>query len=537
MGCLARAGDFFYIELHRFRFARLRDHYGPMKRSLLIYFTALLALVLSSCSAVERAIQGESPLEHFRRCMDSLLSDSLFTATKCGIKIVSLENNEVLYERDSRVLMRPASNMKLVTAAAALSALGINFQFKTELYADTLVANGVLHGNVYLKGYGDPDFNTAQLAELLSALKSRGVSRIDGNIVGDARYFDDERWGAGWMWDDEPAGFAAYNSALSIDRNCVEVTVTPSFTAGDTAIVAIDPPTRYVTLLNTATTAVDTAALTLEISRKFKERLNVITVKGQIPRGSKPQKEAVSVWGPEKYFLTLALEELQRENIVVNGGLVIDSIPSSAVLMSRHLQPIDSMIVFLNKMSDNLSAENTLKIVGAESFGVPGTTEHGITAVKRILSAFTIDTTKLLMVDGSGVSHYDLLTPEILTTVLQGMSVKREIFQLYYSSLPNAGVDGLLSNRMKGTPAQNNLHAKTGTLGGVSCLSGYVTTADGEKLAFAIMMQNYLGPGEPVQKNTGCHGRAHGWVLAQAHNFRPQIKRPPQFLRQPLRST
>jgi D-alanyl-D-alanine carboxypeptidase/D-alanyl-D-alanine-endopeptidase (penicillin-binding protein 4) len=269
---------------------------------------------------------------------------------------------------------------------------------------------------------------------------------------------------------------------------------------GDTTLISIDPPTQYVSLLNTATTGADTTPLTLEISRKFKERLNVVTVKGQIPRGAKPQKEPISVWGPEMYFLTLFKEKLLRENIVFDGKLLLDTIPSSAVLFARHLQPIDSMVVFLNKMSDNLSAENTIKILGAESYGVPGTTEHGISSVKRTLYSFGIDTTKFLMVDGSGVSHYDLLTPDILVTLLRAMHSKKDIFDLYYSSLPNAGVDGLLANRMKGTPAQNNLHAKTGTLGGVSSLSGYVTTADGEMLGFSIMMQNYIGTGEPYRK-------------------------------------
>ncbi len=471
-----------------------------MKRLLLFSFFAVFAITLEGCSSIERLTQGEPPLEQFRGSIDALLADSIFTATKCGIKIVSLDNDEVLYERDARILLRPASNMKLITAAAALSTLGKNFLLKTEMYSDTLINNGVLHGNLYLKGFGDPDFNSAPFADFLSMLKARGITKIEGNIVGDATYFDDERWGAGWMWDDEPAGFAAYNSALSINRNCVEVTVVPSNIVGDTALVSIDPPTQYVSLLNTSSTGADTAALTLEISRKFKERLNVITVKGQIPRGTKPQKEAVSVWDPEMYFLTLFKEELQRENIVFNGKLLLDTIPSSAVLFARHLQPIDSMVVFLNKMSDNLSAENTIKILGAESYGIPGTTEHGISCVKRTLYSFGIDTTKFLMVDGSGLSHYDLLTPDILVTLLRAMHSRKDIFDLYYSSLPNAGVDGLLANRMKGTPAQNNLHAKTGTLGGVSSLSGYVTTADGEMLGFSIMMQNYIGTGEPYRK-------------------------------------
>ncbi len=338
-----------------------------MKRLLLFSLFAVFAIIFDGCSAIERLTQGETPLEQFRGSIDALLSDSIFAATKCGIKIVSLDNDEILYERDATMLLRPASNMKLITAAAALSILGKNFALKTEMYADTLINNGVLHGNIYLKGFGDPDFNSAQLADLLSTLKARGVTQIEGNVVGDATYFDDERWGVGWMWDDEPAGFAAYNSALSINRNCVEATVAPSNIAGDTALVSIDPPTQYVSLFNTATTDADTAALTLEISRKFKERLNVVTVKGKIPRGAKQQKEAISVWGPEMYFLTLVKEELQRQNIVFDGKLLLDTIPSAAVLLASHLQPIDSMVVFLNKMSDNLSAENMVKILGAES--------------------------------------------------------------------------------------------------------------------------------------------------------------------------
>ncbi len=343
-----------------------------MKKLLLFPLLTVFAITFEGCSALERLTQGEPPLEQFRGKIDALLADSIFTATKCGIKIVSLDNGEVLYERDSRMLLRPASNMKLITAAAALSVLGKKFALKTEMYSDTLITNGVLHGNLYLKGFGDPDFTSAQFADFLSMLKARGIAKIEGNVVGDATYFDDERWGIGWMWDDEPSGFAAYNSPLSINRNCVEVTVSPSNIAGDTAIVSIDPPTQYITVLNTATTSADTAALTLEISRKFKERLNVITIKGQIPRGAKPQKEAISVRGPEMYFLTLFKEELQRQNIVFNGSLLLDTIPKSAVLFARHLQPIDSMVVFLNKMSDNLSAENTMKILGANWYGISG---------------------------------------------------------------------------------------------------------------------------------------------------------------------
>jgi D-alanyl-D-alanine carboxypeptidase/D-alanyl-D-alanine-endopeptidase (penicillin-binding protein 4) len=390
--------------------------------------------------------------------------------------------------------------MKLVTTAVALVTLGRHYSFKTCLYADTLISDGILHGNLYFKGFGDPDFSSSDLGNLLSLFKARGISGMEGNIVGDASYFDNQYWGTGWMWDDEPSGFAAYSSALSINRNCVEVTVTQGARVGDTVVVAIDPPTQYVSLLNEATTATDTTLSSLEISRKFRERLNTITVQGKMPLGARPQKESISVWAPEMYFLMLAREELARQNIRADGRLLLDSVGRGAVLIGQHFQPIDSVLIYLNKASDNLSAENMLKVIGAETFGTPATSDHGITVAKLTLAEFGIDSSKYLMVDGSGVSHYDLMTPEILVQLLRGMYARKDIFDLYYGSLPNAGVDGLLANRMKGSMAQNNLHAKTGTIRGASALSGYVRTAEGELLAFSIMMQNYIGSGDPFRK-------------------------------------
>ncbi len=465
-----------------------------------IFLFSIIGLMLGGCSTFERLTHGTTPVEQFRHKIDAILADSIFTSTKCGIEIVSLDNNDILYEQNAKTLLRPASNMKLVTTAAALLVLGRRYSFNTSLYADTLVSGDTLEGNIYFKGFGDPDFSSADLGTVLLPLKARSISRINGDLVGDASYFDDEHWGSGWMWDDEPSGFAAYNSALSIDRNCVQVTAVPGAKAGGTVAITIDPPTRYVSLINEATTGADTLPSTLDISRKFKERLNTIFVKGKMPSGAKPEKESISVWDPEKYFLTLAQEELERQNIKVDGKLLLDSVPGSAVLISQQSHSMDSVLIYLNKASDNLSAENVLKIIGAVSFGTPAATAHGITATKLALEKLGIDSTKYLMVDGSGVSHYNLITPDIFVQLLRSVYGRKDIFDLYWNSLPNAGVDGLLANRMKGSPAQNNLHAKTGTIRGASALSGYVRTAEGELLAFSIMMQNYIGSGDPYRK-------------------------------------
>jgi serine-type D-Ala-D-Ala carboxypeptidase/endopeptidase (penicillin-binding protein 4) len=461
----------------------------------------LVLLIFAGCSSSRVAQQSLSPdAAMFHEKVDAILSDSAFIPTVTTMKIVSLKTGEVLYERNSTLLMRPASNMKLLTSATALMRLGTDFKFATRFLTDGAVSDSVLHGSLYIKGSGDPDFSSSSLAAVVAELKSKGITRIEGDLVGDASYFDQKRWGTGWMWDDEPSGFAAFNSALSINSNCVEVRVTPSDTVGRPPQVTVTPETKYMTLENTAITAGMHTENTLDVSRKYFERTNTITVSGAFPAGSHTRTESITVLVPEQYFLTLAKEELQRQGISLTGQLRLASVSGSAKVIAEHVQPIDSMIIYMNKVSDNLSAENSLKTVSAEALGSSGSTEHGVSLVKQTLAGFGIDSTKFLMVDGSGVSHYDLLTSEIYVKLLQGMAAQKNVFDLYYRSLPNAGVDGSLNTRMRHTPAQNNLHAKTGTIGGVTTLAGYVTTADGEMLAFSMMMQNFIGSTGPYRR-------------------------------------
>ncbi|MGE5314440.1 MAG: D-alanyl-D-alanine carboxypeptidase/D-alanyl-D-alanine-endopeptidase [Acidobacteriota bacterium] len=473
-----------------------------MKHYFRLFPLLFLALALfAGCSSSRIAERAASPdAEAFRSTIDSILARPIFRPTITTMKIVSLKTGEVLYERTPQLLMRPASNMKLLTTATALMRLGTSFAFTTRLYADGSVADSVLHGNLYIRGSGDPDLNSSSLAGMIASVRAKGIRAIDGDLAGDASYFDEKRWGTGWMWDDEPSGFAAFNSALSLNRNCVEVRVTPSDTIGLPPRVVLSPETAYMTVENTAVTSGMNTKSTLEVSRRFFERTNTITVSGAIPAGSRPRSELITVLYPEQYLLTAAKEELQRQGIAFNGRIRMAQVPFTAQLLAEHVQPIDSMIIFLNKVSDNLSAENTLKTISAEARHAPGSTEDGVSLVKETLAGFGIDSTAFLMVDGSGVSHYNLLTSEVYVKLLEGMYAQKNVFDLYYRSLPVAGVDGTLDTRMRNTPAQGNLHAKTGTISGVTTLAGYVTTADGEMLAFSMMMQNFIGSSEPYRR-------------------------------------
>lgn len=439
-------------------------------------------------------VPSADPVSRLHKDIDAVLSDTLFDHTLAAIKVVSLNSGKVLYDRNSSLLVHPASNLKLFTSSSALGYLGPGFLFKTRVLTDSTLSDSALGGNVYLKGYGDPDLSVSDLDSLATVVRSLGIRRVNGNIVADGSYFDDLYWGNGWMWDDEPEPDEMFISALSVNKNCVTVTVAPDTLAGDSVYVAVDPPTSYVSVRNTAKSVADTNDTTLKITRLFKERLNTVDVSGDVPRAWKPIHKRMSIWQPAMFAGQLFKEALVRDSIAVPGNVVQGTAPGSAFRLAEIDRPIDSVIVHMNKVSDNLSAENLLKTLCAERDTVPGSASPGIALEYKFLSSLGVDTTSCNVVDGSGVSHYDLVTVDNIIRLLTAIAHRPEPFRLIYQSLPVAGVDGTLDTRMIGTNAQGTVRAKTGSLSGISSLSGYVTTQDGELLAFSMVMENFALP-------------------------------------------
>ncbi len=452
----------------------------------------LSALFISGCSFFSTVTRPTDPLEALRYDIDQVLMDSIFIPSDASVKIVSLATGEVLYERSSRRLFRPASNMKLLTTAAGLHYLGAEFQFKTEVIADSVDSTGVVVPNLYLKGYGNPDLRTSDLDSLALVLRHNGITAVAGDIRADISYFDSLYWGEGWMWDDEPYAYEAFISPLNVNDNCVEVAIIPGQSAGDSATVFVTPPTSYVSLQANVRTVSDTVLRPWNVTRLFMQRLNTIVAEGEVLATPETLRTAVTIWRPELYAAQLFRESLERAGIPVRGTTGVGSAPANSRVLAVHRHPIDTMIVNLNKSSDNLSAEALLKTIAAETAGAPGSASQGIRKVNEFLSGLGIDTTGHRQVDGSGLSYYNVLTTSMLVQLLEGMYRRTDLFPLFYRSLPIAGVDGTIDRRMQGTPAQGNLRAKTGTLSGVSSLSGYVRSADGEWLVFSMTMQNYI---------------------------------------------
>ena len=431
--------------------------------------------------------------------IEATLNDPLLASSNVGVKIVSLVTGEVLYEKDAEKLYHPASTMKLITAAAALVKLGPNYRFRTTLYADRLEDNRVL-GNIYLKGSGDPVFNSNDLEKMVERLVEIDIKELQGDIVVDETFFDAVRWGKGWMWDDGPiGGYYPHLSALTINRNGVFVRISPGTKVGDPVRVHLDPPTQYMRIVNEAMTVGSSEEVRVRLKRKNgSDEENVLMVNGAMAIGQTEMNRRVDVLDPALYCGTLLRELLAERDVTLQGTVRYGAVPEEATTITEHVSPPLSRILWdMNKPSDNLIAELLLKTIGAEIKGTPGTGEKGLGAINEFLGEIGMEAAGYALADGSGVSRYNLVTTSLLTDLLVYMFHNFAVMPEYLASLPVGGVDGTLTRRMRGMAAAGVLRAKTGTLRGITTLAGYTVTADGETVAFSILVSNYLGSASP----------------------------------------
>ena len=478
----------------------------PTLNTCFRFCTLLCCIVLYSCgtpSTIE--IPPPAPpklseaIQQLQAKIEATLSDPLLASSNVGMKVVSLGTGEILYEKDAEKLYHPASTMKLITAATALVKLGPNYRFHTALYADP-IEDGQNSGNIYLKGGGDPVFNTNDLEKMVERLAEMDAKDWQGDIVVDETYFDAIRRGKGWMWDDGPiGGYYPHLSALTINRNGVLVRISPGTKVGDPVRVHLDPPTQYMKIVNEATTVGHAEKTRLTIKRKNgATEENILMVGGVMAVGQAEMRRRVDVLDPALYCGTLLREMLAERGVTLYGTVRYGEVPEEAVEISQHISPPLSRILWeMNKPSDNLIAELLLKTIGAELRGAPGTAEKGLGVISNLLGIIGMDRRYYTFADGSGVSRYNLVTASLLTDLLVYMFRNFTVMPEYLASLPVGGVDGTLTRRMRGMTSEGVLRAKTGTLRGLTALAGYTVTADAETVAFSIIVSNYLGSVSP----------------------------------------
>ncbi len=444
-------------------------------------------------------LELSKPVQRLHAAIDAILNDPLIASSNVGVKVVSIATGEVLYEKDAEKLYHPASTMKLITAATALAKLGPDYRFHTTLYMGHL-EDSQISRNIYLKGHGDPMFDSDDLEKMVERLVEMGTTDLPGDIVVDETYFDAVRWGKGWMWDDGPiGGYYPHLSALTINRNGVLVRISPGSKVDDPVRVQLDPPTEYMKIVNKATTVGHSEKTRLTIKRKDESaKENLLTIDGMMAIGQAGRNRRVDVLAPALYCGTLLREMLAKRGITVQGKVRYGEVPEGTAEIITHVSPPLSRILWeMNKPSDNLIAELLLKTIGAELSGNPGTAENGLGATSNFLGEIGIAWEHYTLADGSGVSRYNLVTASLLTDLLVYMFRNFAVMPDYVASLPIGGVDGTLAWRMQGMAAEGVLRAKTGTLRGLTALAGYTVTSDGETVAFSIIMSNYHGPTSP----------------------------------------
>ena len=460
-----------------------------MRRPLQRYL--LLALIIQICALAMphalAAIEAETV-----KIIGQALADPALAHGMAGVAIRSIRDGRTIYSQHDDLVFVPASNFKLLVSATALDRLGPDYRFKTELYTQgERTPDGTLKGDVILVGYGNPIFKAEELQLMAARLKESGIKSVEGNVVGDDSRFDEVRLGWGWNWDDEPYYYSAQLSALSLNKNVVDVYVRAGVKEGAKPIVRFTPATSYMTVQNDAVTTKAGSEKTVSVDRP--RGRNVIRVTGNVPLGHKSDdpEEAITMEEPTLFAATVLKEMLQRDGIEVKGKAVRGRKPEDATLAASHQSvPLREMLALLNKPSDNLIAEMLLKTLGAEIKG-RGSSSRGADVEMEFLKEAGLDMTAISIVDGSGLARMNYISPANLVTLLKRMHEHKNN-QIYLDSLPIAGVDGTLRSRMKGTAAAGNCRAKTGYISRVRTLSGYVTTKAGEPLAFSIMMNHYL---------------------------------------------
>lgn len=442
-----------------------------------------------------------TPAEALRTRIATLLDDAETAAGSWGVEVRSLATDDLLFASNAHRLLMPASTLKTLTLAVTAERLGWDFTYETRAYPLGTIANGVLDGDVVVVGGGDPSFNdwdgsgTEVFRSWANRLKERGIQTIGGRIIGVDNVFDDDGLGAGWMWDDMAEDYSAAASGLQLNEGTAQVLVRPGTSVGEPAVLALKPSHSRVPLVNGVTTAAAGTPTTLSVGAFA--RMPGASIKGAIAIDAAPQTRVVTVGNPTLYFANAVRTTFIESGIDVLGGAadaddlteMPDVSPVATPIVHRS-PPLSSLAERLMQLSDNLYAETFLRTLGRTE-STEGSATAGIDVVKKTLASWGIAPSELVMADGSGLSRYDLVTPHTLVAVLTHVYRDDRLRGAFTATLPVAGRPGMLGRRMVGTKAEGNVQAKTGSFTNARALAGFVRTAGGEPLVFAVMANNY----------------------------------------------
>ena len=415
-----------------------------------------------------------------------------------SVRLERADTRAVLVSRNAERLVLPASNMKIVTLAAAATRLGWEYRFRTALYSTGTRDQHVLRGDLVVVGGADPTIGRtpdplSTFRDWARQLRAHGIQRVEGDLVGDPSRFGDEWLGDSWSWDDLPFGYATPYSGLIFNENVVRVRVVPASAPGQPAAVTMSPAGSGLDLRADVSTAAEATTSSVRMTRGLASPL--LDVTGSIPVGGKPFERNVSVPEPARYFLGALRAALVEEGIEVRGATRVahTADPELGEVLLVHESPaLDEVARRFMKVSQNLYGEVLLRVLAVhENDGTSPADAQA--ALYGTLGSLGVPTGAVQGLDGSGLSRRDFVTATAIVTLLRHMAEppNRDRF---LATLPIAGTDGTLANRFKGNACAGRLLAKTGTLSHARALSGYITSASGTPYVFSVIANNFLVP-------------------------------------------
>ncbi len=455
----------------------------------------LACLLLSSPPAEAAEAVGTGPLAPV---LDPIIDSSRIKSATLGLSVLDLDSGAILYARGAADPLNPASCLKVVTAAAALEALGPGYRFQTDFLRVGDAQEGVLMGDLYIRGTGDPEMVYERLWKAAVDLRSRGVERVKGNLILDDSFFDEVRDIAGWELEEGESSTSAFNapvSALSANFNAIGVVVAPGVNPGDLAHAALETPTGFARIRNQAITGRTGSPRTIDVVRRPVEGGVELVVKGTMPLGAAPKIFYRPVVEPAEYYGALFKELFHQAGGRIEGNYRRGKTPDAAkVIFSAVSPPLSMLVADMDKFSNNFIAEHLLKAVGASLYGAPGTTEKGLRMSRSVLEAAGIPWSDVRVTNGSGLSRANRLSAQQFCVFLRWASKRFLSGPEFLSSLTIAGMDGTLRSRLGEPGLKGMVRGKTGTVNGVATLVGVQETRSGQRLAFAFLANGLKVP-------------------------------------------
>jgi len=479
-----------------------------------------LLLVADLSMAATASISGAPPdRSALTAQIDAIIRQPRYAAADWGIAVMALDSGRTLYTHQAGKLFQPASTAKLFTAALSLATLDPGYRIPTRLLSAATIRHGRLDGPLLLYGMGDPTLGTPGANpdwadDLAAQLAAHGIREVRGDLIADTTYFSGPPLGNGWEASDLLGWFAAPASALSVHENTVALTVTPAARAGEPARLDFAPAVAAPPLADTLTTAPPHTPDDINLYRAPGDPL--LHAFGSVAAGTPPRSYRLAIPDPTRQAGEELRAALARHGVRLKGALHVlhwperdDALRANAQVLAEVLSPPVSEILAQGlKRSQNLYLQNLLQIDGVSAqaaaanqpdapTGFLSSEAWGLRALQALLERIGIPPSSVLLEEGSGLSRGNLATPGAMVQLLQYLAAQPYAATLRHM-LPVAGVDGTLEWRMRDGPATDKVQAKTGSMTHVHSLAGYVTTASGQQLAFAILLNNYdRGDGGP----------------------------------------